>query len=254
MNIKVIVVDDEEPARELIKVYLKSYPDITLAGETDNGYDALKLIKELHPDLVFLDIQMPKLTGMETLELMEDNTAEVIFSTAFDHFAIRAFELNAVDYLLKPYSRARFDAALQKAIGRIKTRSDDADSVAIPAQALQASEVATVDTIARIAVKQRHQIYIIPVSEIDYIEADGDYVQIYAQHTKYLKERTMKFFENSLPPQQFVRIHRSCIVNVDKVVKIELYEKEGYHVKLSTGATIKASTTGYKLLRERVRL
>ncbi|GHT67889.1 hypothetical protein FACS189452_06480 [Bacteroidia bacterium] len=247
MNI--IIVDDEQPARELIRHYLKNYADAVIVGEADNGFDALKLIKEHHPQLVFLDVQMPKLTGFETLELMEE-TPEVIFSTAFDHYAIRAFEMNAVDYLLKPYSGERFDSAVQKAISRINTKVTDAS----PAQALKTATESAVETLTRIAVKQRHQIYVVPVHEIDYIEADGDYVQLHTPQGTFLKEKTMKFFENSLPSQQFIRIHRSCIVNVDKVSKIEIYEKESYHVHLRNGAILKASNTGYKLLRDCVKL
>ncbi|GHT73512.1 hypothetical protein FACS189456_4040 [Bacteroidia bacterium] len=247
MNI--IIVDDEQPARELIRHYLKNYADAVIVGEADNGFDALKLIKEHHPQLVFLDVQMPKLTGFETLELMEE-TPEVIFSTAFDHYAIRAFEMNAVDYLLKPYSGERFDVAVQKAIGRINAKVTDAS----PAQALKTGTESAGETLTRIAVKQRHQIYVVPVHEIDYIEADGDYVQLHTPQGTFLKEKTMKFFENSLPSQQFIRIHRSCIVNVDKVSKIEIYEKESYHVHLRNGAILKASNTGYKLLRDCVKL
>jgi two-component system LytT family response regulator len=247
--INVIIVDDEPPAREVIKHYLTSYPEIKVLAEADNGFDAVKLVRELRPQLVFMDVQMPKLTGFETLDLM-DEAPEVIFSTAFDHFAVHAFEMNAVDYLLKPYSRNRFDAALQKAVSRI-----EAAGAAPPAQALKTIDEAAPELLSRIAVKQRHQIHVIPISDIDYIEADGDYVHLHTPHGTFLKERTMKFFENNLPKPQFIRVHRSYIVNVDKVCKIEIYEKEAYHLHLRGSKDIvKASYAGYKLLREHIKL
>lgn len=244
-----IIVDDETPARELIRHYLQYYPDILITGEADNGFDAMKLIREQHPQLVFLDIQMPKLTGFELLELI-DVTPEIIFSTAYDQYALRAFELNAVDYLLKPYSKERFDRALQKAVAKIRLGNDSPDSW----QTLQQSLSASPGTLTRVAVKDHQQIHVILVSDIAYIEADGDYVKLHTAAGAFLKEKTMKYFEANLPPQQFIRIHRSFIVNVDEVAKIELFEKEAYHVHLKNGAVLRASSTGYKVLKETVRL
>jgi two-component system LytT family response regulator len=247
--LNIVIVDDEVPARELIKHYLTFYPDINLLGEADNGFDALKMVKELRPHLLFMDVQMPKLTGFETLELMEE-TPEIIFSTAFDNYALRAFEMNAIDYLLKPYSRDRFDAALQKAIARIES-----GIAAPPVLALKSNASVPSEALSRIAVKQRNQIYVIPIGDIDYIEADGDYVLLHTPQGNFLKERTMKYFESNLPPQQVVRIHRSYIVNVDKVIRIELYEKEGYHIHLRGNKDIiKASAMGYKSLKEHIKL
>jgi two-component system LytT family response regulator len=244
-----LIVDDEKPARELIRHYLQHYPDILIVGEADNGFDAMKLIKEQRPQLVFLDIQMPKLTGFELLELI-DVMPEIIFSTAFDQYALRAFELNAVDYLLKPYSKERFDRAVQKAVAKIHSGNDSLGSW----QALQQSLSASPDTLTRVAVKDRQQIHVIPIGDIAYIEADGDYVKLHTVSGTFLKEKTMKYFEANLPPQQFIRIHRSFIVNVDEVAKIELFEKETYRVHLKNGAILRASSTGYKLLKETVRL
>ncbi|MDR2358399.1 MAG: LytTR family DNA-binding domain-containing protein [Prevotellaceae bacterium] len=245
----VLIVDDETPARELIRHYLQSYPGIIVAGEADNGFDAIKLIKEHCPQLVFLDIQMPKLTGFELLELI-DVTPEIIFSTAFDQYALRAFELNAVDYLLKPYSKERFDRAVQKAVAKIQSGNGSHSNW----QALQQTLSATPAMLARVAVKDRQQIHVIPTGDIAYIEADGDYVKLHTAAGAFLKEKTMKYFEANLPPQQFIRIHRSFIVNVDKVAKIELFEKETYRVHLKNGAILRASSTGYKLLKETVKL
>ena len=240
----VLIVDDEAPARDIIRHYLKEYAEVSLIGEVSNGFDALKIIKDKKPDLIFLDVQMPKLTGFELLELVEQPPL-VIFSTAYDQFALRAFEQNAVDYLLKPYSRQRFDAALQKAL--TKARSGEAPAVNL--QALQASAGA----LTRVAVKDRQQIHVIPLHSIRYIEADGDYVQLHTEKGVFLKEKTMKYFEENFPPQQFIRIHRSFIVNVDMVAKIELYEKESYRVHLKSGEALKASSSGYKALKEAVR-
>ena len=247
--IKVITIDDETPARDLIRHYLQAYSDIEITGEADNGFEAMKLIRENNPQLIFLDVQMPKLTGFEMLELM-DNTPEIIFSTAFDQYAIRAFELNAVDYLLKPYSKERFDMAVQKAIVRIQSGA----AVQPELQSFGKTLVPSSGTLTRIAVKDRQQIFVIPVNDIDYIESDGDYVKLHTEKKTYLKEKTMKFFEENLPPQQFIRIHRSYIVNVNEVAKIELYEKESYRVHLRNGEILKASSNGYKTLKNAVNL
>jgi two-component system LytT family response regulator len=242
----VLIIDDEAPARDIIRHYLKDYVEVELIGEVSNGFDAIKIIKDKSPQLIFLDVQMPKLTGFEMLELVE-NPPLVIFSTAYDQFALRAFEQNAVDYLLKPYSRQRFDAALQKALA--KARSGEAAPVNL--QALQAAAAA--GALTRVAVKDRQQIHVIPLHSIRYIEADGDYVQLHTEKGVFLKEKTMKYFEENFPPQQFIRVHRSFIVNVDMVAKIELYEKESYRVHLKNGETLKASSSGYRALKEAVR-
>jgi len=247
--IKVIIIDDEAPARDLIRHYLQMYPDIDIAGEADNGFTAMKLIREINPQLIFLDVQMPKLTGFEMLELMDESPA-VIFSTAFDQYAIRAFELNAVDYLLKPYSKERFDAAMQKALARIHSGTVSNSNI----QKFKDYITDTIGSLTRIAVKDSRQIYVIPVCDIDFIEADGDYVKLHTAKKAYLKEKTMKYFEENLPAGQFVRIHRSYIVNVNEVAKIELYEKESYRVHLKSGETLKASSSGYKALKAAVSL
>ncbi|MDR1021981.1 MAG: LytTR family transcriptional regulator DNA-binding domain-containing protein [Prevotellaceae bacterium] len=241
----VLIIDDEAPARDVIRHYLKSYPEVEIIGEADNGFDAMKSIKEKAPQLIFLDVQMPKLTGLEMLELVE-NPPLVIFSTAYDQFAIRAFEQNAIDYLLKPYSRQRFDTALQKALARVKSGYPSPDS--LPALAPAAPGALT-----RVAVKDRQQIHVIPLHSICYVEAYGDYVKLHADKGVFLKEKTMKYFEENFPPQQFIRIHRSFIVNVDMVAKIELYEKESYRVHLKNGEALRASSSGYKALKEAVK-
>ncbi len=247
--VRIVIIDDEAPARDLIRHYLQSYPETEIAGEADNGFDAMKIIREQAPDLIFLDIQMPKLTGFEMLELM-DNPPEIIFSTAYDQYAVRAFELNAVDYLLKPYSKERFDAAVQKALARINSGA----VVQANPQMFGNVGAGQPGTLTRVAVKDRKQIHVVLIDNIDYIEADGDYVKLHTGKNVFLKEKTMKYFEENLPPQQFIRIHRSYIVNVDEVSKIELYEKESYRVYLKNGETLKAAASGYKALKDAVRL
>jgi two-component system LytT family response regulator len=248
-TINILIVDDELPAREMIKHYLQDFPEVAVVGEADNGFDAMKMIRELTPQLVFLDVQMPKLTGFEMLELM-DSYPEIIFSTAFDQYAIRAFEMNAVDYLLKPYSKDRFRTALQKALAKINSGTVTPAAM----QTLKTAIASEPVVLTRVAVKDRQQIHVIPVDEIDFIEADGDYVKLHALNGTFLKEKTMKYFEANLSSQQFIRIHRSYIVNVDKVAKIELFEKETYRVHLKNGTLLKASSSGYKLLKETVKL
>jgi two-component system LytT family response regulator len=245
-----LLVDDEAPARELIRHYLQNYPHITIVAEADNGFDAIKLIKQYHPQLLFLDIQMPKLNGFELLELIDD-TPEIIFSTAFDHYALRAFEQNATDYLLKPYSPQRFDQALQKALTKIHSGNTPRS---LPPVHSPYTYTGAPGYLTRVAVKDRQQIHVIPTTDITHIEADGDYVKLHTPTAAFLKEKTMKYFETSLPPQQFIRIHRSCIVNVDHIAKIELYEKETYRVFLKNGTPLRASAAGYKLLKQTVRL
>ncbi|MDR2585858.1 MAG: LytTR family transcriptional regulator DNA-binding domain-containing protein [Prevotellaceae bacterium] len=246
--IDVLIVDDEAPAREVIRHYLQDHSRLRIVGEATNGFDAIMMIRELRPQLLFLDIQMPKLTGFEMLELIEE-TPEIIFSTAYDQYAIRAFEMSVVDYLLKPYSKARFETAVQKAVVRIDSDKGDKRQI----EELKEHINQSLEVLNRIAVKDRQQIHIIPVREIDHIEADGDYVWLHTPKGLFLKEKTMKYFEEHLH-QHFVRIHRSYIVNVDQVAKIELYEKESYRVWLKNGTVLKASINGYKRLKEMVRL
>ena len=244
----VIIIDDEAPARDLVRHYLQAYPDIRIVAEIDNGFAAIKMIREEKPQLIFLDVQMPKLTGFEMLELIDEPPA-IIFSTAFDQYAIRAFEMNAVDYLLKPYTKERFDAAVQKALTRIQQGTSSQTDF----RTLGNSVTTSTGTLTRIAVKNRQQIHVIPINDIDYIEADGDYVKLHTAKNAYLKEKTMKYFEENLPAQ-FIRIHRSCIVNVNEVAKIELYEKDSYRVHLKNGKALKASINGYKALKAAVSL
>lgn len=241
--IKAFIVDDEPLAREVVKKHLQKYSDITLVGEANDGFEALKLIPELKPDLLFLDIQMPKISGFELLELLSD-TPSVIFTTAFDEFALKAFEVNALDYLLKPFSEERFDAAITKkrhsGIGNAALKTD------VPLQIIHEQN--------RIVVKDGTEIKIVPVQDVDYIEAYDDYVKIYQGKKYILKKQTMNHFEQVLPKDQFIRIHRSYILNVNQLTKIESYEKNSYVAILKSGSSIPISRSSYSDLKSRLGL
>ena len=236
----VIIIDDEPLARSIVKEYLQSFLDIHIVAECNDGFEGMKAILQYEPELIFLDIQMPKINGFEMLELIE-NPPAVIFTTAFDEFAIKAFELNATDYLLKPFSKERLDKALGKFLNQPSTQSPQA---LIDAAAQSAGQQ------NRIGVKDGNKIKIIPVIQIHYLEAADDYVKIVTKEGTFLKKRTMSFFETSLALYQFVRIHRSYIVNTQLITRIDPYEKDGPLVLLSTGAKLQASRSGYSRLKE----
>ncbi|MBI9066066.1 MAG: response regulator transcription factor [Salinivirgaceae bacterium] len=243
---KVIIIEDEAPAREIVKAFLKSHTDVELCGEYSDGFAGMKGIKEHNPDLIFLDVQMPKITGFEMLELI-DNPPEIIFTTAYDQYAIKAFELNAVDYLLKPFARDRFDQALEKAKAKIKEKINDTSEKV--KKVIENIEEKT-DNIFRIVVKKSGDIHVIPVEELLYIEAQDDYVMLYTEKGKYLKEKTMKYYESHLDDKQFVRVHRSYIVRVDQVKRLEPYGKSSYLAILGQGQKVNVSLSGYKKLKE----
>jgi two-component system, LytTR family, response regulator len=243
-RIKAIIIDDEELARELIKNYLKDSPDIDLIGECENGFEGVKAITENNPDLVFLDIQMPKLNGFEMLELIE-SLPEIIFITAHNEFAIRAFEMNAVDYLLKPYSQERLISAVQKAKERILTGSKQSAAIH------QLVQQPLTTSLERVVVKTGNKIKVIPVDKISYIEAQDDFVMIYTDEGKHLKQGTMKYYEDHLDETRFIRVHRSYIVRIDQVTQLEPYSKENYILKLRNGTSLKVSRNGLKNLKDK---
>jgi two-component system, LytTR family, response regulator len=245
MKIRTLIIEDEAPAREIIKYYLKDYENIELIGECQDGFSGLKSISEMKPDLVFLDIQMPKLTGFEMLEVL-DERPEIIFTTAFDQFAIRAIELNAVDYLLKPFHKERFDEAVQKAVARLKTGTDSEKKEGPVFLKVPDAQ----DKLSRIVVRKGNSINIIPVNQVKYVEAQDDYVMIYHAGGKALKQQTMKFYEENLPKDSFVRIHRSYIVRVEEINRIEPYTKDNHVAVLHSGDKLPVSRAGYKHLKE----
>ncbi|MDP4271870.1 MAG: LytTR family DNA-binding domain-containing protein, partial [Bacteroidota bacterium] len=241
-----LIVDDEAPPRALLKHYLSSHSDIEVIGEAADGFEAFRLVKELQPELMLLDIRMPKLSGFELLELLE-NPPAVIFTTAFDEYAIKAFEANACDYLMKPFLRDRLDVALHKARLRLTSNAPAEES---PVNKLLENGPVQEEKLQRVAVRSGQKIRIIPVNDVLYFESDGDYVQIHTSEGRYLKEKTMKFFESHLDERQFVRVHRSYIVNVEHIKGMELYEKDSWTLLLSNREYIKVSATGYKALKK----
>jgi two-component system LytT family response regulator len=241
-KIKAIIIEDEELGRELIKNYLKDNEQIEIIAECENGFEGIKAIQELKPDLVFLDIQMPKLNGFEMLEIL-DEKPEIIFTTAYNQYAIQAFELNAIDYLLKPFSKERLFDALSKATQRI-TKKDKQDEKIGKLIQQPIDEI-----LERVVVKSSHKIHVIPVEKIRYLEAQDDYVMIYTFEGKHLKQATMKYFEQHLDPKQFMRVHRSYIVRLDQVNQLEPYGKDSYVAKLKDGPTVKISKSGFKALK-----
>ena len=237
---KAIIVEDEKLARDLVKNYLLSHKNIELIGEFADGFSGLKAINELKPDIVFLDVQMPKLTGLELLELVEGNP-HIIFTTAYDEYAINAFDLNAVDYLLKPFSKERFDKALDKIFDKSLS-----DAVDVNQLKTHLSESKKLD---KIVVKSNNNIHVIPINEVLFIESEDDYVMIHTNKGKHLKHQTMKFYEEHLSSSEFIRIHRSYIVNVSEIKKIEKYGKDTYQVILNNGTDLKVSRARYKELK-----
>lgn len=242
-TLKTIIIDDEDLARGIVREYLEDHPDIEIVAECANGFEAVKSITELNPDLIFLDIQMPKISGFEMLELLADPPA-VIFVTAYDQYALKAFEVHAVDYLLKPFGKERFDEALQRArtdIGKdkkkdIKTFIEEAHTKQRPTE--------------RILVKDGPHIHVIQTDTIDYIEAKDDYISINVKGKSHLKQYRLSTLEHELDPSQFVRTHRSYIVNIDRISKIELYAKDSRIAILKDGTRVPISRANYEKIRE----
>ena len=238
--IRTILIDDEALARDVVKHYLQSYPEIEIVAECSDGFEGLKAITQHKPDFIFLDIQMPKISGFEMLELVENRPA-VIFTTAFDEYAIKAFEVNAVDYLLKPIEKSRFDQAMQKLPAKLAKEENSK-------QLLETASLSPAQN-NRIVVKTAGVIKIIPVVELNYIEADDDYVKLNTTEGNFQKNKTMSFFEQTLDSAQFIRIHRSYIINLAQVTKIELKEKDSYVVLLKSNIWLPVSKSGYVKLK-----
>jgi two-component system LytT family response regulator len=239
---KVIIIDDEPLARSIVKEYLQKHPQLDLVQECNDGLDGLKAIQQHEPDLIFLDIQMPKINGFEMLELIE-NPPSVIFTTAFDEYAIKAFEAHAIDYLLKPFNQERFDKAIQKWMEQknISSEKNTQDLLETASQSPAQSQ--------RIVVKNGSKIKIIPVQDVFYLEAADDYVKIHTKEGYFLKNKTMNHFEQVLDSNHFVRSHRSYIVNIQQITRIDPYEKDGHVAILRSGAQVPVSRNGYVKLR-----
>ena len=243
--ITTIIIDDEALARDIVKRYSADFQMLNVVAECGDGFEALRQIQAHKPDLLFLDIQMPKLDGFELLEVLDYNPA-IIFTTAFDQFAIKAFEMNAVDYLLKPFSKDRFESAVQKAIQRIGLEKSNVNT---SLETLKENVQESRGTLDRVVTRLGSKVTVIPVDRIWYIESADDYVMIYSELGNHLKEKTMKFFEEHLPANNFVRIHRGSIINLAQIAAIDPYTKDTHMVTLKCGAKLRASAEGYKKLR-----
>lgn len=240
---KVVIIDDEPLARSIVKEYLQKHPQVEIMQECNDGFEGLKAIQQHQPDLIFLDIQMPKINGFEMLELIEQPPA-VIFATAFDEFAIKAFEAHAIDYLLKPFNQDRFDKAINKFKEQKATSTEKATQDLLETASQSPSQN------NRIVVKNGSKIKIIPVHEVQYLEAADDYVKVHTGEGYFLKNKTMNHFEQTLDGQQFVRSHRSYIVNVQQITRIDPYEKDNHVAILRSGIKVPVSRAGYVRLRE----
>jgi two-component system LytT family response regulator len=241
--IRAIIIDDEPLARSIVKEYLEDFPQVVLVQECNDGFEGIKAIMMHQPDLLFLDIQMPKINGFEMLELVEDPPA-VIFTTAFDEYAIRAFESHAIDYLLKPFGKERFNKAVEKFLHQASPEKQKK----ITGQLLQTPNEVAAQT-ERVVVKTNGKIKIIPIHEIFYLEGADDYVKICTAEGTFLKNKTMGYFENILPSGQYVRTHRSYIINIQHITRIDPYEKESHLAILRSGARIPVSRNGYGRLK-----
>lgn len=239
---KALIIDDEPLNRAIIKSYLKAFPEIEVMQECGDGFEGVKAIQQHQPDIIFLDIQMPKITGFEMLELIDQKPA-VIFITAFDAFAIKAFEANAIDYLLKPVSEERFKNAILKWQSNLALKNPEAVERVLHSM----SSVSTQQN--RIVVKTGTKVKIIPTQEIILLEADDDFVKIITAEGSFLKNKTMSFYEQSLDAQQFVRVHRSYILNIQHITRIDPYQKETHMAVLRDGKQIPVSKTGYVKLK-----
>jgi two-component system LytT family response regulator len=241
-KIGALIVDDEELARHVIRELLESHPEIEILAECANGFEAVKAAAEHKPGLIFLDVQMPKLSGFDVLELL-GTQIPIIFVTAYDQYAMRAFEVHAVDYLLKPFGRERFEAALQRARSRIAEKMPTPEELAAAARPPQ-------HYLERLVVKDGTRVTLIPVDKLDYAEAQDDYVALASLGKKHLKQQTIASLEACLDPGRFVRIHRSYIVNLGRVARIEPYGKDSRIAVLTGGVQLPVSRAGYARLKE----
>ncbi len=240
--ITVIIVDDEELARQAVRHECRRHPELSVIAECSNGFEAVKAIIEKRPSIVFLDIQMPKLSGFEVLEVVEPGFS-VVFVTAHDEHAIRAFDANAVDYLLKPFSPERFDRAVERAVERLRLGTTDEERQ----KGIEAGR--SRDPAERVLVREGSRVHVLPLDRISHIEAQDDYVAVVSGGKKYLKQQTMAEIESVLPDGRFARVHRSSIINLDYLARIELYAKDSRVAILRDGTKVKVSRSGYEKLK-----
>ncbi len=243
-ELRVVIVDDEEPARLLLREYLAGEPDCRVVAECANGFEAVQAAHDLKPDLILLDIQMPKLDGFEVLEVLGGEAPDVVFVTAHDEHALRAFEVHAVDYLLKPVVPERF----RQALARVRERRRRSEPP--PALRLAGAARAPGARLERIVVRDGARVHVIPIDKLDYAEAQDDYVRLVAQGGRHLKQQTLAELEAALDPRRFVRIHRSFLLNVDRLARIELYAKDSRIAILHDGTKLPLSRAGYARVQE----
>ena len=238
--IKAILIDDEPLARTILLNYLKDYPQVEVVEQCKDGFEAMKAINEHRPDLIFLDIQMPKISGLELLEILE-NPPAVIFTTAFEEYAIKAFEQHAVDYLLKPISKSRFAKAIDKYLANPSVQKDNTKK-------LIEDRLDPSLFLERVLIKTGSTLKIIPTDQIIYLAADDDYVNVHTNEGSFLSNKTLSYFEGNLNPSNFVRVHRSFIIQIDQIKRIEPYEKDSYRAILTNESRVNVSKTGYPKL------
>jgi two-component system LytT family response regulator len=240
-----VIVDDEALARQVLREYLDAQGSVDVVAECANGFDAVKAVTERKPDLLFLDVQMPKLDGFEVLELLGPAAREVavVFTTAYDEYALRAFEVHAVDYLLKPFSADRLAEAVTRAAARVGQAAQS------QAAALAAAARRREGPLERVLIRDGAQVHVLPVETIDYVEAQDDYAAFYTGGRSYLKEQTLAELEGLLDSARFVRVHRSFIVNVERIARVELYAKDSRVAILRDGRKLPVSRAGYARLQ-----
>jgi len=243
MSSKVIIIDDEPLARSIVIEYIQHFPDLIVSQVCSNGFEGIKAIQQYKPDLIILDIQMPKINGFEMLELIENRPA-VIFATAFDEYAIKAFDAHAIDYLLKPFNQDRFEKAIKKWREQKNSSSGEKQT-----KQLLDDVSLTAPQNERIVIKDGSKIKIIPIQDVHYLEAADDFVKVFTKEGYFLKNKTMSHFEQVLDPSQFVRSHRSYIVNLQQITRIDPYEKDNHVAILRSGAKVPVSRTGYPKLK-----
>jgi two-component system LytT family response regulator len=249
-RLRVVLVDDETPARAILREYLAAHAEVEIVAECANGFEAVKAIGELRPDLVFLDVQMPKLDGFEVLELVAPPPA-VVFCTAYDAYALRAFEIHAVDYLLKPFGRERLAEALARACERLGRGPKAPGPARAPAPAgIAAAARGPGRWAERIVVRDGAKVHVIPIEKLDSAEAEDDYVSLHAEGRTWLKQQTLADLESALDPRRFVRVHRSHLIALDRIARIEPFTKDSRVAVLRDGRQIPISRSGYARLRE----
>jgi two-component system, LytTR family, response regulator len=239
--LRVVIVDDEPLARAMVRELLSAHAGVEVVAECANGFEAVKAVAELKPDLMFLDVQMPKLSGFEVLELLGQEVP-VVFTTAYDQYALRAFEVHAVDYLLKPFGAERFAEALSRARERLSARE------AVPVDALLADARPRQTPLVRVLIRDGSQVHVLSADRIDFVEAQDDYVSFKSDGKQYLKDQTLAAVEACLDPARFVRIHRSYLLNIDRIARVELYAKDSRLAILRDGTRLPVSRAGYARL------